>query len=336
MAHLYHKVWFKDIANRYGLRLRRIKTYDSLYRKNAVYRASTDKGKFLIKAMNFRTLEKNLTREQHVNRVFFYIKKLKDCKYPNFPNWLTTSSGTYYVNKYGRHYYMAEWIRGRGMQDDVQDYEALGRALANLHTICKDHLSSRSMSYFTKRQINLFKLEDRLYRLRLPNIQKKKTIAKRWFEKHGERCRALADEAWDMLGTSEVKKILSKEKNHPALIHGDVTIPNIVVNPNGLFLIDWDSLRMGSTYYEIAKTLSNTTFYKPVQISALLRGYEEINPLKSAERLLISALFRLPREAWCEVRNIILGRSQRGFHVLEQTWDERLNAIQILDEWARK
>ena len=146
----------------------------------------------------------------------------------------------------------------------------------------------------------------------------------------------MAKEAWEIFRESEVKQIISEEINYPSLIHGDVTIPNIIINPNGMFLIDWDCLRMGSTYNEIAKTLLNTTYYNPIHIEALLRGYEEIKPFKSAERLLISALFRLPREAWSEARNIVWGRGQHGFRLLEQTWDERLNAIRWMDEWVRK
>jgi Ser/Thr protein kinase RdoA (MazF antagonist) len=330
----YLKANLADIANQYGLKLYHIKPYDTLYKKNAVYRVSTNKGKFLIKEFSRRTLGTKLSKEQQRNQLSTYIKKLKDCRYPNFAKWLTTNFGQYYVIKNGRPYYMTEWIEGRRMKYDVQEYEALGRALANLHSICKDCRSSRFS--FIKRQIKLFKYEDRLFQLRLTSIQKKKTFAKRWFQKHGDQCGELANEAWKIIGTPEVKRIISKERKHPAFIHGDVTIPNIVFNSSGMFLIDWDCLRMGSTYNEIAKTLSNTTYYNPVHIDALLRGYNIIKPLNSAERLLISALFRLPREAWSEAKKIVLNRSHRGFRVLEQTWNDRLNAIRWLDEWARQ
>jgi Ser/Thr protein kinase RdoA (MazF antagonist) len=333
----YPKARFLDIVKQYGLQLYRIKPYDSLYKKNAVFRASTNKGKFLIKAIHKRTYGIKLTKAQQRDQLSSYIKKLKAYKYPHFANWLTTKSGRYYMNKNGKPYYMTEWIKGRSLQNNVQDYEALGRALAKLHTLCKNSHSSKSS--FTKRQIKLFKLQESLFRLRLTVISGKKTFAKkskRWFRRHGDRCKALTNEAWKIFRTPDVKKILSEEIKHPALIHGDVTFPNIIINSSGLFLIDWDCLRMGSTYYEIAKTLLNTTNYNPVHIEALLRGYEELQPLKSAERLLISGLFRLPREAWTEARNIVLGRSHRSFRLLKQTWDERLNAISWLDEWARK
>jgi Ser/Thr protein kinase RdoA (MazF antagonist) len=331
----YPKARFLDIVKQYGLQLYHIKPYDSLYKKNAVFRASTNRGKFLIKAIHRRTFDTKLTREQQSDQLSLYIKKLKASKYPNYASWLTTNSGRYYMKKNGRPYYMTEWIKGRSLQNNAQDYEALGRALAKLHTLYKDRHSSKSSS-FTKGQIKLFKLQERLFRHRLKIISRKKKSAKKWFQGHGDRCRTLSNEAWHIFRTPVVKKILSEEINHPALIHGDVTFPNIIINSSGLFLIDWDSLRMGSTYNEIAKTLLNTTNYNPVHIEALLRGYEEFKPLKSAERLLISGLFRLPREAWSGARNIVLGSGYRGFRLLKQTWDERLKAISWLDDWAHR
>jgi Ser/Thr protein kinase RdoA (MazF antagonist) len=333
----YPKARFLDIVNQYGLQLYRIKPYDSLYKKNAVFRASTNKGKFLIKSIHKRTYGMKLTKEQQSDQLSSYIKKLKAYKYPYYANWLTTKSGRYYMNKNGKPYYMTEWIKGHSLQNNVQDYEALGRALANLHTLYKDSHSSKIS--FTKRHIKLFKHQERLFKLRLTVLREKKTFAKKckkWFRRHGDRCKALTNEAWKIFRTPEVKQIISEEIKHPALIHGDVTIPNIIINSRGLFLIDWDCLRKGSTYNEMAKALLNTTNYNPVHMEALLRGYEELKPLKSAERLLICGLFRLPREAWSEARNIVLGRGHRSFRLLKQTWDERLKAISWLDEWARK
>ncbi|HEY2494484.1 MAG TPA: phosphotransferase [Paenibacillus sp.] len=330
MLNQYQHAKFKSITERYGLHLRRVKTHDSLYKKNAVYCASTDKGRFLIKALYIRKLDQTLTKEQ----LFSYIKKLKKAHYPHCPKWLTTRSGKYYVNSNGKPYYVTEWITGRSLQNDVQDYEALGRALATLHTVYKhDHAK---MSSSTKKQIKNFQIQGHLFQSHLRKIHSKNTIPKKWFRKHGHQCIHLAHEAWGMMRTSEVRHIIADEPNHPALIHGDVTIPNIVINSKGLFLVDWDCLRKGSIYYEIAKTLSNTTQFNPEFIHGLLRGYVGIHPLKPAERLLISAFFRLPREAWVEAQRISQGRSHRGLALLALTWEGRLNAISLLDAWARE
>lgn len=330
MLNRYQHAKFRSITNRYGLHLHHVKTHDSLYKKNAVYCASTDKGRFLIKALYIRKLDQKLTKEQ----LFSYINKLKRARYPNCPRWLTTRSGKHSVNSNGKPYYMTEWITGRSLQADVQDYEALGRALANLHTLYK--YDRANMSSCTKNQIKNFQIQGRLFQLHLRKIRSQSTVPKRWFKKHGDQCIHLAREAWGMMSTPEVKHIIADERNHPALIHGDVTIPNIVINSRGLFLVDWDCLRKGSIYYEIAKTLSNTTQYNPVLMYALLRAYVEIHPLNSAERRLISAFFRLPREAWVEAQKISRGRSHRGLTLLALTWEDRLNAIARLDEWARE
>ncbi|TXK83667.1 phosphotransferase family protein [Paenibacillus sp. N3.4] len=133
---------------------------------------------------------------------------------------------------------------------------------------------------------------------------------------------------------AEVHQVFSEEMKQPAFIHGDVTIPNIVINSDNLYLVDWDGLTIGSRYNEIAKALLNTSFFNPDHIKETLQGYEEIQSFNSAERLLISALFRLPREAWSAARNIAYGRGPRDIRILERTWDERLKAIRWLDNWA--
>jgi Ser/Thr protein kinase RdoA (MazF antagonist) len=325
----HHYAIFKHITTQYGLRLRRVKSFDSLYKKNVVYRASTNKGRFLIKAFSGRLLDgKSFDKEKLISN----IKKLKKSQYPHISRFLTTKTGKYFVNTNNKSYYMMEWVMGHPMQIDVQHYEKLGKALAKLHTSCKD--SHYSASSFTKRQVKCFENESRLFRLRLKLIQKKKATPFIWFKDHGKQCIGLANEAWEIIKKQEVQRVLSEEKKHPALIHGDVTMPNIVVRSSELFLIDWDSLRKGSTYYEMAKTLSNTTYYKPELIDALLRGYEKIKRLSPGERLLISALFRFPREAWNEARNVTHGRKQRGFDILKGSWNERLECIKMLDQWA--
>jgi Ser/Thr protein kinase RdoA (MazF antagonist) len=325
----HHYAIFKHITTQYGLRLRRVKSFDSMYKKNVVYRASTNKGRFLIKAFSNRPLDgKSFSKERLVSN----IKKLKKSHYPHIARFLTTKTGKYFVNTNNKSYYMMEWIKGHPMQNDVQHYEKLGGALAKLHTSCKE--SHYSVSSFTKRQIKIFENECRLFRLRLKLIQKKNAAPSIWFKDHGKQCIRLANEAREIIKKPEVQRVLSEEKKRPALIHGDVTIPNIVVRSSELFLIDWDSLREGSTYYEMAKTLSNTTYYRPEFIDALLRGYEKIKRLSPGERLLISALFRFPREAWNEARNVAHGRKQRGFDILKGSWNDRLACIMKLDQWA--
>ncbi|OAB35946.1 phosphotransferase [Paenibacillus glacialis] len=330
MPNRYQKAKFKFITRRYGLHLIRISTHDSLYKKNAVYCATTNRGKSLVKELNTRSLGKTLPQE----KFFSYVRKLKTSKYPNTPRWLKTRTGEYSVNWHGRPYYMTEWISGRKITDDVHDYESLGRALAHLHNLRK--VQHTPTPAYTHQRIKDFKHQGHLFHRQLKGFQQKKTTSSRWFDRFGESCVRLTHEAWRIIDDPDVKRILLKERWHPALIHGDVTIPNIVIHSGRLFLIDWDCLRTGSKYYEVVKTLSNTTYYNPVLMDAFLQGYEEVRPFKSPERLLISALFRLPREAWNVARKIGSGRSDQGLKLLGVTWYDRLDAIRHLDEWAKE
>ena len=328
MPSRYQKAKLKSITRRYGLHLIHITTHDSLYKKNAVYCAKTNKGKSLVKALNTKCQGATLPQA----KFFSYVRKLTASKYPYTPRWLKTRTGRYSVNFRGKAYYMTEWIKGRKI-DDVHDYESLGKALAHLHKLRK--VQQPPTASYTLQRIKEFKREGHLFRVQLKNVQRKKTTPTKWFDKYGESCVHLTNDAWRIIDDPRVKRILVKERRHPALIHGDVTIPNIVIHSRGLVLIDWDCLRTGSKYYEVAKTLSNTTYYKPVLMDAFLHGYESISPLKSSERLLISALFRLPREAWHVARRIGSGRTHKGLTLLGETWHDRLNAIRHLDEWAK-
>ncbi|GAA0136214.1 hypothetical protein YSY43_30550 [Paenibacillus sp. YSY-4.3] len=122
----------------------------------------------------------------------------------------------------------------------------------------------------------------------------------------------------------------------PALIHNDITAHNVIISDDGqLFIIDWDRIKLGSIYVELATTLMNTTHFNPVFMHSLLQGYDELRHLNHAERKLISALYRLPREAWHAARFPDRPRSRNMLDIMEQTWLLRLKAMDELDEWAK-
>lgn len=321
----------RPFVRRYGLHLRHIQPCHSLYRRNAAFRAITDEGVYVIKPF-YRRKNTNLTTKQQIVSVTAYIHKLKAKHYPHLPHWLVTASGRYWVYQSGRPYYMIEWVEGGNLQQGYH-YEQLGRALATLHTICQADLPP--MSPYTSRQISFFQDQDRLFRRRLTMMRKRKGTAA-WFREHGNQCIRLAEEAWRSIQRPVTQQVLRDEIRFPALIHGDVTFPNVIMHSNGIYLIDWDQVRMDSTYYEIAKTLLNTTNFNPLLMGALLQGYELVRPLAAAERTLIGSLFRLPVEAWAAARSAVNGQFQRLSRLLQNTWGERLAAIQWLDEWGRQ
>ncbi|MCP3774931.1 phosphotransferase [Paenibacillus sp. MZ04-78.2] len=330
MTHRTLKTRYRLLARRYGLQIKRIIPYDSLYKRNAAYRAITDRGDFLIKPFCRSRVLGQRTARQQIERISSHIRTLQKAGYPHLPKWLRTSSGRYWTFYQGKPYYMTEWIKGRGLQNDAQDYDNLGKALAGLHSVCQS--SRLPMSRFTLKEVGALKRRDALFRRQLVRLDRR---LGRWFRKHGAECIALADEAWKIMETPEIQRLLQKEHEPPALIHGDVTVPNVIIRPDGLFLIDWDRVRRGSIYLEIARTLLNTALFEPLYMEAMLRGYEQLKPLLPEERLLISAFFRLPGEAWLSANRIAFGRSRYVDRVLTKTWGRRLNAVGWMDRWAR-
>ncbi|WP_274361771.1 phosphotransferase [Paenibacillus thermotolerans] len=322
----------RDIVKKYGLRAERIKAYDSIYRHDAAFRVSTDKGRFLVKPYHKSSLSER-TAASEIRRIASHIKKLQRKGYPNMPDWLRTRSGKLWVDYGGTIFYMTEWIKGRPLADDEGDYEKLGRALGRLHSICRRRLSEKSR--YTRRQIEKLQGQEKQFLAVLAKIRKQKTSSGRWFKENGERCKELAKQAWDIVKRPEVREIIEHEASRPSLIHGDVTIPNVLIDDERLVLIDWDTLRVDSAYYDISKALSNVTHCMPAFMAALLRGYESEKPLKPAERLLISALFRLPREAWYSAKKKLQGQGDSLFRIVSDSWEQRMEAVRWLDDWAR-
>lgn len=319
----------KNIARKYSLTLTNVKPCASQYKRVAAYRAQTERGPFLIKPFYGRMKNTRLTSKEQIVKVAACVRILQESAYPHMPRWLLSSTGSYWVAREGRPYYMTEWIEGRKLQPEAQDYRNLGHALASLHAFRNPGLSAKSR--FTEALVHAFQSRHRSFRRRLRLVQQDKREGY-WFRRHGEVCVALAERSSALLDQPAVAKILSEENLHPALIHGDITMPNILIHSDALYLIDWDLSGPGSTYYEVARTLANVTHFNSAWIQALLEGYEEVRPLQPEERIVIRALFGFPREAWTAALALRSGRAT--FRVVKETWDARLEAIRWMDRWS--
>jgi Ser/Thr protein kinase RdoA (MazF antagonist) len=244
------------------------------------------------------------------------------------PQWLATGNGNHWAVKTGRLYYVTEWIDGSKLSDNEQDYEQLGCMLARLHLISRRRLSAS----FSMNEIEGLWHQNRIFAGHLKVVGKAHHGTAKWFREHGEQCLSLAEEAWRTFRQPDVLSLLRNEKS--SLIHGDVTKPNIIVGLDGVYLVDWELARRGSSYYEVAKTLNNVSGFSVPLIKAFLAGYEREWPFVREERMIIASLCRLPREAWIAARLLRLGRKAPILTILQQSWPDRLEAIQWLDQWA--
>jgi Ser/Thr protein kinase RdoA (MazF antagonist) len=332
MANPYTKHRIRKITRRFGLHTLRSDTVASFYRENAIIQVQTETGTFAMKPFFRNTLLRSSTVHQ-MKTTAEYANLLMNSGFSYMPKWLTTHSGKLWTLHHGRPFYMTEWINGRNLENN-EDFEELGRALATLHTTSSSLLDTKGP--FTHKQIDLWKIQDRLFRKRMANAIQTHELNRKWYKKYGKYCKRLTKQAWAYLSSPEIKHLLEKESKHPALIHNDITSPNVIISENGqLYIIDWDRVKVGSIYVDLAKALMNTTQFNPDFILALLKGYEERRPLNKTERKLISSLYGLPREAWHATRFPNHSRSREMLDILEKTWHPRLKAMDLLDEWTK-
>jgi Ser/Thr protein kinase RdoA (MazF antagonist) len=333
MANLYTKSRIRKIVRRFGLTPLGSESIASFYRKNAVIRVKTLSGTYALKPF-FRNKFLRSSTIHQIKTTARCVQLLMNNGFSYMPAWLTSNSGKLWTLNQGRPFYMATWIKGRNLEKQ-EDFEELGRALVTLHTISSSSLGTTGASART--QILYWKIQDRLFRRRMAKAIQKNERNRRWYAKYGEQCNKISDLAWTKLRSPEIIDLFDRERQRPTLIQNDITSPNVIISDEGqLFIIDWDSVKVGSIYIDIAKALMNTCQFKPDFILSLLKGYEEQYPLNRTERKLISLVCSLPREAWQTTRFLNRPISRETLSIMEHTWAPRMKALDLLEEWANQ
>ncbi|WJH32466.1 phosphotransferase [Paenibacillus sp. CC-CFT747] len=268
---------------------------------------------------------------RRIRQLASYSARLGKLGFRGMPLWKRTVSGKLWVSAKGRMYYVTPWVHGSKLDGRLSHLRKLGRVLARLHTLSRRlnlPPAPRSLLKEIRRQHTSFGRNMRF-------VRSQDHSAGRWFRENGSRCRELGLQAMACLQKQKVKALLRGERKAPPLVHRDVTRPNVIVTGGKVSIIDWDSMERGSSYYDLVKTLTNTAGFHPGRMKAFLKGYEEIRPLKKTERRLVSALYRLPREAWYVCSRAKAGQPDASMlAILDATWEERLLAVRWLDYWA--
>ncbi|MGG4220314.1 aminoglycoside phosphotransferase family protein [Paenibacillus jamilae] len=335
MAKSYTKAQIRKITRRFGLIPLKSSLVSSLYRKNAVIQVKTRKGTYALKPFSRSSMVRSNTIQQ-MERAANYIRLLKKRKYTYMPTWLPTHSGKLWTLHQGTPFYVSQWIKGRGLET-TEDFKKLGLALATLHAASTGlHPMETGMSSPTIQQLRIWKNQDRLFQKKMTKISRQNKEYRDWYNTHGKNCKHLSRRAWKDLQDGSIIRLLRAERRHPSLIHGDITTPNVIISDDGhLKIIDWDRVKIGSVYADLAKALMNTTQFNPEFVQSLLEGYQRRKPLSRTERKIVTALYKLPREAWHASRHLNRSRDREILDNWDQSWPLRLQIIHILQEWAR-
>ncbi|MDQ0494402.1 aminoglycoside phosphotransferase family protein [Paenibacillus brasilensis] len=334
MAKSYTKAQIRNITRRFGLIPLKSSLVSSLYRKNAVIQVKTKKGTYALKPFSRTKMVRSNTLQQ-MKQAASMINLLKKRKYRYMPTWLPTHSGKLWTLHQGTPFYVSQWIKGRGLET-AEDFEKLGWALATLHTKSIGlHRIGRVKSP-TLQQLRVWKNQDRLFQRKIKQISRHDTKYRNWYNAFGKDCKRLSRRAWKDLQDTSIIKLLQKENRSPSLIHSDITIPNVIISDGGqLKIIDWDRVKVGSVYADLAKALMNTTQFNPEFVKSFLKGYQKRKPLSRTERKIVTALYKLPREAWHASLHPNRSRDREILDHWHQSWPLRLQIIHVLQEWVQ-
>ncbi|AET59907.1 hypothetical protein HPL003_15795 [Paenibacillus terrae HPL-003] len=333
MAKSYTKAQIRKITSRFGLIPLKSRLVSSLYRKNAVIQVKTKKGTYALKPFSRTKMVRSNTIQQ-MEQAASMIRLLKKRKYSYMPAWLPTHSGKLWTLHQGTPFYMSQWIKGRGLEN-AEDFEKLGWALATLHATSTGLYRIGRGKSPTSQQLKIWKKQDRLFQKKIKKISRHDTKYRNWYNTHGKDCQRLSRRAWKDLQDTSIVKLFQKENRSHALIHSDITIPNVMISDNGqLKIIDWDRVKVGSVYADLAKALMNTTQFNPEFVQSLLKGYQKRKPLSPTERKMVTALYTLPREAWHASLHPNRSRDREILDNWGHSWPLRLQIIHILQEWS--
>lgn len=330
------RIAVRRVAAAYGYRVSAYRKIGSMSKAHAAYRVVAQRRTVLIKPF-FRHLLRPGTASRQMAEAARRAQRIMECGYAHMPRWHRTKRGNLWMKLGRRPFYITDWIAGRPLPKDPASYRALGRALAALHSIPvagHDTQHGAQAGGATEQMIRFYKAQDAAYRRPGAAWTNKRGRMNVWLRQHLPESNALADEAWRGMHTPEAEEVLRAEAAAPVFVHGDVTLPNIVVAGTRLYLIDWDGLAPGSAYDELALALHNTTHYDVALMQAMLAGYESVRPLRGGERRMVGALYRLPRESWFVARPLDRRTGMRTFRALAPAWGLRLQAVAWLDRWS--
>lgn len=322
---LHSHPWVHTLASQYGLTVRQVNAIPSHYRPAAIFRLNTTQGVYAVKPF--------LGTVSQLKSLYAATEEVCHRLHAPFAKWKLTRRQKPFVQVGEQCFYVTEWIDGSTLGCSEDDIRLLGKLLGRVHRI-----KTKANRGGSAARVEWSTLADRDQRFRrhAPTVLSGYGEMSHWLRRHQRTCDDLSDEAWSMLQRMASNGSMNPDGDE-TWVHGDVTRPNtLVTNHHDVVLIDWDQMHIGSSIYELVKTLANITDFNPARMEALLSGYESKRPLTSSQRAAVAALFRLPREAWYLVDNMTNGKPPTVFKALSKSWADRLDAIRWLDEWANR
>lgn len=254
------------------------------------------------------------------------------------PNLEITKSGMDYVKRDKTCYVLSQGIKGSKLNGDtITDLETIMRELGKFHKAsigftqpfdskAKNHLGTwiEEYSYFLE-DMKKFYLEEKLRR--------SSSLISKLIVQEFPYFYARGKKAIEGLKETEYKNWVIKINNTGGLCHQDFSSANLLQTPNGLFVLDTDSLTIDLPARDIRKilnkTMKKTQNWNIEVVKKLLSFYNDENKILSSEWKVVMYDLMFP--------HLFLGAMDKYCYKRDETWSDedyynRLNEMVVFEK----
>lgn len=278
------------IAKQFGVKINTLKKI-----RSGIYRIVTPSGN----SFSMKRMPKRVKQLQWIDQTLMHVQRSGLLLAWRNPQMLE-GQRAYGESKSGNLFVLTPWISGREPSPrSLPEMQACGITLARLHEAGRDVLKSN----FAYSKIGAW---HSILRTRQQYIQKKIGIANhngfsqpinRFLKKHGPEITNYSKQAFALLENSGYHTCRSNPHTYGVLCHGDGGPSNFILNDEGTYLIDFETLQVNLRGYDLYRIIYNSCKdYKWdfAIAKAILDGYRQIGTLNTTDYKLMSVWLRFP------------------------------------------
>ncbi|MGK5510128.1 phosphotransferase [Brevibacillus formosus] len=319
------------IVKQFGVRVRQQKKI-----RAGIYQIVTPDGR----ALSLKRMPKGVGRARWIDRMLLRVRgsgSLLAWRNPNRPE----GRRAYHLSKKGEIFVLTPWISGRKPSpSSLADMRACGVALARFHeaglTALKGNFAYSEMGtwFATLRKRHCY-IQTKMANARRNGFSQP---INRFIKQHGPEIIRYARQAEELLKSSGYLSYRRHPHKHGILCHGDGGPSNFIINDEGTYLIDFETLRVDLRAYDLYRIIYNSCKDYQWDFSiakAILDGYHQVAYLDKSDYKLMSAWLRSPFSTYL----VVSGFKRIPFTMKRLRWaldsERRIGPfLQELDEYA--
>lgn len=290
----------RQLSKKFGIKVKQMRII-----QNGVYQVVTSTGrKYCLKRMPYPPVQL-----RWIDRVLQRIRRHSSIRM-GWRNPRTPEGKQLYVKWQPESppFVLIPWIKGSWPRpSSIKQMKAYGRLLAQFHLagkqikiplMGKQNKLGSWYSYLREEQQKLQRI------IRKAQQNEFNSPMDQMLQQHGNEIMEMSRKSLHMLNNSNYYTLCQKTK--AALCHGDFGPTNMIRTKRGLYLIDFETLRLDLRSYDLYRAIFNAcheNHWRFATARAILDGYQQISKLSTADYNMLKVLLRFPRDMCILIRN---------------------------------